>query len=96
MTTREMVEAVAGAVGRFAWRLRLPLAPFAALAAVMEATLRPVGVQPPLNRRRLDFFRKSFRLSPNKSTRLLGFKPRVESAEGTRRTAQWNREAGLL
>jgi len=96
VTTREMATAVAQAVGRRAPRLRLPLAPFAVMAALMEATLRPIGVQPPLHRRRLDFFRKSFQLAPEKSRRLLGFEPVVGFGEGADRTARWYREAGLM
>lgn len=96
VTTREMVEAVARAVGKRPPRLRAPLFPFVLAASVMEGTLRPLGIQPPLHRRRLDFFRKSFRLSPQKAERLLGFEPAVPFAEGARRTARWYRERGLL
>ena len=96
VTTREMVDAVAEALGRPVPRVRLPLAPLAGLAAVMEATLRPLGVQPPLHRRRLDFFRKSFQLSPEKSKRLLGFDAAVGFREGAVRTARWYRDAGLM
>lgn len=96
VTTREMVEAVARAVGKRPPRLRAPLFPFVLAASVLEGTLRPLGIQPPLHRRRLDFFRKSFRLSPQKAERLLGFEPAVPFAEGARRTARWYRERGLL
>lgn len=96
VATREMVEAVARAVGRRPPWIRAPLFPFVVAAAVMEGVLRPLGVQPPLHRRRLDFFRKSFRLSPQKAERVLGFKPAVPFVEGARRTARWYRDQGLL
>jgi dihydroflavonol-4-reductase len=96
VTTDEVAAAVAAAVGRPAPRLRAPLAPFMAAASVMESALRPLGVQPPLHRRRMDFFRKSFHLSGDKARRLLGFEPRVGFREGAERTARWYERAGLL
>jgi dihydroflavonol-4-reductase len=63
---------------------------------VMETVLPPLGVKPPLHRRRLDYFRKSFRFSTQRARQLLDFRPEVSFAEGVRRTAQWYRECGLL
>jgi nucleoside-diphosphate-sugar epimerase len=60
MTTNEMVATIAGALGKPPPRLRAPLWPFIAAAAVFEATFKPLGIQPPLHRRRLDLLRKSF------------------------------------
>ena len=96
MTTREMVEHVARSLGRTAPRWHVPLWPFLAAAVVMEKTLSPLGIQPPLHRRRLDFFRKSFVFSTAKSQRLLGFTASVPFAAGTVETAEWYREQGFL
>lgn len=96
VTSNRMARAVADALGVPPPRLRLPLWPFAVLAAVLEFTLRPVGIQPPLHRRRLDFFRKSFELSTRKAEEAFGFSPAVDFEEGARRTAAWYRDEGLL
>jgi nucleoside-diphosphate-sugar epimerase len=96
MTTREMVERVAQALGRRAPRWRAPMWPFMAAALVFEGTLKPLGIQPPLHRRRLDFFRKSFVFSSTKAQRLLAFTPIVTFAEGALETAKWYREKGYL
>jgi nucleoside-diphosphate-sugar epimerase len=96
MTTREMVAQVARALGRTAPRWHAPLWPFLAAAVVMETTLSPLGVQPPLHRRRLDFFRKSFVFSTAKAQRVLGFKAAVPFAAGAVETAHWYREQGYL
>jgi nucleoside-diphosphate-sugar epimerase len=96
MTTREMVEHVARALGRTAPRWHVPVWPFLAVAVVMEKTLSPLGIQPPLHRRRLDFFRKSFVFSTAKAQRLLGFTAAVPFAAGTVETAKWYREQGYL
>jgi nucleoside-diphosphate-sugar epimerase len=96
VSTDRMVLAVAEAVGKPGPRFRAPLWPFVILATAMELTLRPLGIQPPLHRRRLDFFRKSFELSAAKARRVFGFSPSVSFEEGARRTAEWYRAEGLL
>jgi hypothetical protein len=74
----------------------VPLWPFDVAAKVCETVFPPLGMKPPLHARRLDFFRKSFRLSTERARRLLGFEPRVLFSEGARRTADWYEQAGLL
>jgi nucleoside-diphosphate-sugar epimerase len=96
MTTRDMVQKVAEALGSGAPRLRAPLWPFLAAAVVMEHTMKPLGFEPPLHRRRLDFFRKSFVFSSTKAQRLLDFTPAISFAAGASETARWYRERGYL
>lgn len=96
VTTNEMVDTVAEVLNTEPPKWRLPLAPFTVLATVLEWGLRPLGIQPPLHRRRLDFFRKSFTLSATEAESELGFQPTVDFEEGARRTAQWYRDRELL
>jgi dihydroflavonol-4-reductase len=96
LTTREVVEQVAQALNRHAPHLRVPMWPFLALAVTMEKTLSPLGIRPPLHRRRLDFFRKSFVFSTAKAQALLGFTPAISFREGAVETANWYREGGYL
>jgi len=96
MTTNEMVGTIAGALGRRRAIRKLPVWPFRAAAAVLEATLRPLGIQPPLTQRRLDFFTKSFQFSTARSRNLLGFEPKVSFEAGAAKTAKWYRQAGYL
>jgi dihydroflavonol-4-reductase len=96
LTTRDMVREVAAALGRPAPRVRIPMWPFLGLAMVMERTLPPFGIQPPLHRRRLDFFRKSFLFSTDKARTMLGFVPTIPFRSGALETAAWYREGGYL
>jgi dihydroflavonol-4-reductase len=96
MTTNAMVEQIAAALGRRSRRLRIPVWPFRAAAFVLEGTLRPLGIQPPLTQRRLDFFTKSFLFSTAKYRALLDFSPRIPFDVGSSRTAEWYREYGYL
>jgi nucleoside-diphosphate-sugar epimerase len=96
LTTREMVATIAAQLGVTPLRVRLPLQPLLALAVVMEATLRPLGLRPPLHRRRIDFFRKSFLFFQNGGDELLGFVPKYSFAQGVEETATWYTAQGLL
>jgi nucleoside-diphosphate-sugar epimerase len=96
LTTRQMVQEISAALGTSVTRFSVPLGPFVILAAAMETLLRPVGIQPPLHRRRLDFFRKSFLFSPDESSRRLGFVPQTSFRQGVEKTLQWYSEIGAI
>jgi len=96
LTTSVMIETIAMEMGKRSPRLRLPLLPFLMLATVTETLCRPIGIQPPLHRRRMDFFRKSFLFSQEQSKRVLGFAPRVSFKEGVAETAKWYRAMGYI
>jgi nucleoside-diphosphate-sugar epimerase len=96
LTTAAMVEAVAKQVGTRIPPFHLPLSVFLVAAALMEKVCRPMGVQPPLHRRRLDFFTKDFLFSQERSHNILGFTPRVSFEQGVAETAKWYRERGEL
>ncbi len=82
----------AGAVLPF----HLPAAPVKWLGAACEAICSPLGVEPPLHRRRVEFWTKSRAFSSAKARRALGYAPRVYVEEGVARTAAWYRQAGWL
>jgi dihydroflavonol-4-reductase len=96
LTTRDTVRQVADALGRPPPRVQVPMWPFLAAAVVMEKTLSPFGIQPPLHRRRLDFFRKSFVFSTAKARAVLGFTPVIPFSEGAVETALWYRKGNYL
>ena len=96
VTTQEMVGTIARVLGKKILPVKVPLFPMLMVAIVMEAVLRPMGIQPPLHRRRMDFFKKSFLFTPNKARDMLGFEPRYSFYEGVVKTAQWYKEKQLL
>ncbi len=95
-TLSELVREVATAVGGRPPRLRVPLAPVLAAAVACEAVCRPLGIEPPLYPRRVEFFSKHRAFDIRKARRLLGYAPKVAMREGIERTATWYREQGLL
>ncbi|MFC0388555.1 NAD-dependent epimerase/dehydratase family protein [Muricoccus vinaceus] len=93
---RDYVATAARAIGVEPPRRRLPYGLMNAAARVCEALCAPLGIQPPLHRRRLTFFKHNRAFSTEKARRLLGYRPAVPLPEGFRRTVAWYRETGLL
>jgi nucleoside-diphosphate-sugar epimerase len=76
--------------------LRIPARPVQWAGDLVEAICVPLGLEPPLHRRRVDFWTKSRAFTIEKARRLLGYDPKVDLDEGIRRTAAAYREAGWL
>lgn len=96
LTTREMIATIADQLQVIPPKISLPLFPFLATATILETLLKPLGIQAPLHRRRMDFFRMSLIFSEKKSSKLLKFQPLTTFDEGVRNTAAWYQEVGLL
>jgi nucleoside-diphosphate-sugar epimerase len=95
-STREVFAAIAAALDKSEPKMRVPLAPLMLVAWVLEGAMRPLGIQPPLHRRRMDYFRKSFAFQGDAAREALDFSPCVELDRGMAETAAWYREQGLL
>ncbi len=96
LTTREMMTTIGHELGRKGWRVTIPFAPLYLLATVMELVMKPLRIQPPLHRRRMNFFILNFSFACNDAWRVLRFRPGIDFAEGVKRTAEWYREKGLI
>jgi dihydroflavonol-4-reductase len=77
-------------------RLHLPVWPFSAAGALCEAICAPLGIEPPIYRRRVDFFTKSRAFDISRARAELGYAPKIGLREGARRTLAWYRDAGWL
>jgi len=95
-TLTEIVQEIAAAehVPPPTWHV--PVWPVWIAGAVCEAICRPFGVEPPLYRRRVDFFTKSRAFDISRARRELGFAPAVGLKEGIRGSVAWYREHGWL
>jgi nucleoside-diphosphate-sugar epimerase len=93
---RDLTSLIAGELGARPPRLRLPYRPVWLAAAAVEAACRPLRVQPPIYPRRVDFFAHDYEFDTRKARTVLGFAPRVDVAEGVRRTIAAYREEGSL
>ena len=77
-------------------RWRIPVAPVWLAGALCELICVPLRIEPPLYRRRVDFFTKSRAFDGSRARRELGFEPAIDLPEGIHRTAAWYREQGWV
>jgi nucleoside-diphosphate-sugar epimerase len=95
-TLNEIVTMIAEESGVAPPRWHLPVWPVWLLGAACEAACRPFAIEPPLHRRRVDFFTKNRAFDIARARRELGFAPAIGLREGVRRTLTWYREHGWL
>jgi nucleoside-diphosphate-sugar epimerase len=95
-TLKALIDAIARVLNVQPPRLRFPIWPVWLAGALCEAICVPLRIEPPLYRRRVDFYRKSRAFDTSRAQRELGFHPRVSLDEGLTRTAAWYAARGLL
>lgn len=95
-TLNELVARVARIAGVEPPRIHWPVAPVWLAGALCELLCTPLGLEPPLYRRRVDFYTKSRAFDITRARTELGFDPRVSIDEGVGRTLAWYRENGWL
>jgi nucleoside-diphosphate-sugar epimerase len=93
---REWVGVMARTAGKTPPRWTIPAGPVFMAASLCEFLCRPIGIVPPLNRRRLGFFLNHRSYDLTKARKLLGYDPRISVEEGTRRTLEWYKGHGWL
>ena len=95
-TLNELVGIVADVAGVKPPSVHLPVWPFWMAGAACEAVCAPFGIEPPLYRRRVDFYTKSRAFDIARARTELGYDPQVGLREGIRRTLDWYRAQGWL
>jgi nucleoside-diphosphate-sugar epimerase len=95
-TLNELVEMIAREAGVRPPTLHMPVWPVWLAGAVCEAVCVPLRIEPPLYRRRVDFFTKSRAFDISKARAELGYTPAVSLQEGIRRTLTGYRELKWL
>jgi nucleoside-diphosphate-sugar epimerase len=72
----------------------VPFPLFRAAATLAELAFRPLGVEPPISRRTLEFFTSNTSFRIDRARRLLGFEPRFDFSTGLAATHAALRDAG--
>ncbi len=89
MTFRQMVSIISEYYGVSVRFIKLPRLPLFLLGYLFEIICRPLGIEPPIYRRRLAFFTKDRSFNTAKMSNLLGFIPKHSDEEGLKELAQW-------
>jgi dihydroflavonol-4-reductase len=95
-TLDELIAEIAALAGVAPPRVHWPVWPVWIAGAACEAVCAPFGIEPPLYRRRVDFFTKSRAFDISRARRELGYAPSVSLRQGIERTLAWYRSAGWL
>jgi len=96
MTLNEWIQTLADVLGTNISQRHYPVWPLWMAGALCEFICKPFHVDPPIYRRRVDFFIKDRAFDISKAKRELGYRPRVDLKTGLRRTADWYGKQGLL
>ena len=96
VTLNKLVQCLAKVLGVNEPRFRFPVMPVYWAGFLCELVFKPFGLNPPIYRRRVDFFRKTRSFDISKAKRELGFQPKTDLMTGISQTAEWYRKAGLL
>lgn len=95
-TLNELVRAIGDSLDVDVRIVHLPFRPLWVAALLCEMAYKPFRVDPPLFRRRVDWFRQNRAFDIGKAKRLLGYRPQVNLADGLARAGRWYRDEGYL
>ena len=90
-TLNELVALIASVAGTKPPRVHLPVWPVWIAGVACELLCAPFGIEPPLYRRRVDFYTKSRAFDIARARQEIGYAPRVGLKEGSARTLDWYR-----
>ena len=92
----ELIETVAKNAGVRPLPLKIPAAPVQFLGSCMEAICKPFGVEPPIYRRRVDFFTKSRSFDTGKAQRQLGYRAGQDFETEVKNIYNWYKKHNWL
>ena len=95
-TLEQLVHLVAHELKVAPPRVHLPVWPFWTAGLLCEMICVPLRIEPPIYRRRVDFYTKSRAFDTTRARTELGYSPKVDLEDGIKRTAGWYRSEGLL
>lgn len=96
VSLKEYISIVAKAVGSGYPKIRLPFWPMYTLSAIIEFICIPIGIEPPIFRRRVKFYKNNRAFNINKAITMLGYQPKISLQKGMKRTAEWYRDNNYL
>lgn len=95
-TMDELFAAVAKRAGVKPLPFRVPAPPLQLLGSVLEVVCKPLGIEPPLYRRRVDFFTKNRSFDISKAKKELGYEPANDFETEVSNIYKWYEEKNWL
>lgn len=92
----EIIDIIAKILNRPTRKFHMPAYPFQLAGTFCEKICIPLGVEPPIYRRRVDFFTKSRAFTIDKARKMLGWDPKFNYHNGLAATIAWYKKENLL
>ena len=96
VTIEETYKAIAKEAGTWLWPFKIPVLPLQLLGDVVEFVCHPLGIEPPIYRRRANFFIKNRAFDCTKAKNELGFHAEHTFEEEVHIIYTWYKEHGWL
>lgn len=96
LTLNELVKKIASVLNKPVPKSKIPVFPVWFAGLLCEIICKPFGINPPIYRRRVEFFVKDRAFDISKAKKMLGYAPKVSLEEGLKRTAEWYKNEGLI
>lgn len=96
MTLNDLLSTISRIANRPETKMHLPALPFQLIGSLCEKICIPLGIEPPIYRRRVDFFTKSRSFDICKAKKMLGYAPKFGLHDGLSRTAEWYKDKQYL
>lgn len=92
----EMVGMISEIFDKPVSKFKIPVWPVWFAGLLCEIICKPLNIDPPIYRRRVDFFLKDRAFDISKAKKLLGYEPQVPLEKGLRITGEWYEKEGWL
>jgi nucleoside-diphosphate-sugar epimerase len=96
VSIKTIVARIGEALGQHVRFIHVPFWPVYLAALGCEILYKPLPADPPIFRRRVDWFRQSRSFDISRAVRELGYAPAVDLPTGLAKTAEWYRRNGYL
>ncbi len=96
ISIEDMSRLIARKLGLKVRTVRLPILPFYWASDICKLICTPLGIQPPIYRRRVDFYTKDRQFDNGKIKQYLDYEFIYDNDKGIGETAFWYRDQGLL
>ena len=92
----DMAKLISNKIGNKVRIIRMPVWPFYIASDICCAICRPLGISPPIYRRRVDFYTKDRIFDNSKVKQTLNYQFNYDNDSGIEETANWYLENNLL
>lgn len=96
VTLNELSQYIATAANVKLSKVKIPVFPVWLVGLLCEVICRPIGVKPPIFRRRVGFFTHNRAFDLSKAANLLDYHSQMDTEEGIKITLDWYKGKGLL